>query len=508
MAEGSIDFAALQALAFGMLCSLLLESLLKPRPPIAGRSAGSWAVFAGFWLIAFGALFALTHRPWFSSVNVLSFWLLLVLVSNAKYEALREPFVCADFEYFSDTIRFPRLYLPFFGVARAALLAMLYLCVLALGLYLEPPIAQAITSGGISVILGTVALALARAARFDACFDPVIDLSRFGLAGSIWAYFQAARKPVTALQQASPFINWNPDPEASMGDLVVVQSESFFDARRLWTGVRPNVLANFDRISQESLMQGRLKVAAWGANTVRTEFSMLSGMAGDALGVHRFNPYRILARRGVPSLASALRERGYRTVCIHPYAGAFYGRDKVLPALGFDEFLDIAHFDNSEKAGPFIGDKAVADRIRKLMHNRNDQRPLFIFAITMENHGPLHLESVESQEMDRYFNQPLPEHCEDLAAYVRHLTNADEMLAQLQTTLKQSSRAATLCFYGDHVPILPAVYTAMGTPDGDTEYLIWHNDIRGFGTERTCAVSTLGTELLHQLSRVGTRGAA
>jgi len=32
-----------------------------------------------------------------------------------------------------------------------------------------------------------------------------------------------------------------------------------------------------------------------------------------------------------------------------------------------------------------------------------------------------------------------------------------------------------LCFFGDHVPILPDVYQAVGEPAGDTDYLIWSN---------------------------------
>jgi hypothetical protein len=63
--------------------------------------------------------------------------LFLVLVSNAKYHALREPFIFQDFEYFSDVFRHPRLYLPFLGAGKAALAVLAFGGAVYAGLALE-----------------------------------------------------------------------------------------------------------------------------------------------------------------------------------------------------------------------------------------------------------------------------------------------------------------------------------------------------------------------------------
>ena len=120
----------------GLGLTVAVERLLVPRPALR-RPADCWLLHAGLWCVAFGLLYALTARPLFSGVNVLLLWLLIVLVSNAKYHSLREPFVCADFEYFSDAVKFPRLYLPFFGFGKAALLAVGFLVYLWAGLSFE-----------------------------------------------------------------------------------------------------------------------------------------------------------------------------------------------------------------------------------------------------------------------------------------------------------------------------------------------------------------------------------
>ena len=104
----------------------------------------------------------------------------------------------------------------------------------------------------------------------------------------------------------------------------------------------------------------------------------------------------------------------------------------------------------------------------------------------MENHGPLHLEQVQAAELDTWFDQPLGDGMRDLGPYLRHIGNADCMLGMLRSHLLTLPRPTALCFYGDHVPILPDVYTALGAPVGDTEYFIWSN--RGPGTTQAHAL--------------------
>ncbi|WP_454244195.1 LTA synthase family protein [Pseudomonas sp. Y3 TE3536] len=575
----------------GLMLTVLVERLLIPRPALR-RPADCWMLHVGLWCVGFGLLYALTARPLFSGVNLLLLWVLIVLVSNSKYHSLREPFVCADFEYFSDAVKFPRLYLPFFGFGKAAVLAVGFLVYLWAGLRFEVPGAR--VEALLPVVIGLGLLRLGHR-RVVPSFDAERDVRGWGLAASLWRYFWAARAPVDQAGLGSPFacegsvraagafagkpaptgngggvgspvdcegsvraagafagkpaptgngggvgspvdcegsvraagaFAGKPAPtgngggvgspvacEGSVGaagafagkaaptgnglaDLVSVQSESFFDVRGLWPGVRAEVLGEYDVLASQALARGKLQVAAWGANTVRTEFAYLTGIPSERLGVHRFNPYRVLARRGLPSIASRLKALGYRTVCIHPYDGGFYGRNKVLPALGFDEFIDVRAFNPSQKAGPFIGDCAVAQKIRELLEAPGRTQPLFIHAVTMENHGPLHLESVAEHELPAWFDRPLQPGMQDLAPYLRHIGNADRMLGMLRETLLSQPNEALLCFFGDHVPILPEVYQAVGAPAGDTDYLIWSNRRQPGSQACPIAVHKLSSALL------------
>lgn len=287
------------------------------------------------------------------------------------------------------------------------------------------------------------------------------------------------RSPVPAPEQ-SPFhaltaVASAHQSEQPLPNVVLVQSESFFDPRPWCAEVNSDLLPHFDATRANATLHGALNVPAWGANTVRTECAVLTGIAPGHWGVRQFNPYRTLARHPMPSLASALKAAGYRTVCVHPYLASFYFRHKVIPQLGFDHFIDINAFQSSDKNGQYVSDQAVARKIGRLLED-DDNRPLFVFVITMENHGPLHLEAPNQATLANTLPGapwPLPDHLRDLAVYLQHLSESDKMLASVKNSLNTAKRPGLLGWYGDHVPILPQAYTHFTPPDSRTPYMIW-----------------------------------
>jgi hypothetical protein len=463
-------------LAAGIALSFAVERVLQPVPVLAGRPPRSLAAHLGMWTIAFAGVLLVVQRPWFATLLLTAELLFLAIVSNRKARALREPFVYQDFEYFTDVMKHPRLLLPYLGVVPALVVCAAFGAAIWLGVALEGGLPArtgwAAFGAGDAVLaaLGALLLWTGTTRPLPAAFRPAEDLRRHGQLASFWYYFLAERgRP--ALPDTSRYAGAPARPAGAPPDIVVVQSESFFDARRLHAGVRRELLGEFDAIRAAAARRGLLSVPAWGGNTARSEFAFLSGLAPDRLGVNLFNPYRKLAQQALPTLAGFLKRAGYRTVCVHPYPVSFYSRDTAYPALGFDEFLDLEAFRDAERFGPYVSDAAVAARVARLIEEARG--PLFVFAITMENHGPLHLEKVAPGDVERLYASPPPGGHEDLTVYLRHLANADRMMRLLRESLERSPRDGWLGWYGDHVPILPKVYEATGYADGRTDYFIW-----------------------------------
>ena len=95
---------------------LLLKQMTTPPAAFWRRPVSARLAHVGYWCASWSLYTLITQRPWFSLIVVNALWLVVLQVSHTKYVSLREPFLSQDFEYFTDAIKHPRLYIPFFGI--------------------------------------------------------------------------------------------------------------------------------------------------------------------------------------------------------------------------------------------------------------------------------------------------------------------------------------------------------------------------------------------------------
>lgn len=81
------------------------------------------------------------------------------------------------------------------------------------------------------------------------------------------------------------------------------------------------------------------------------------------------------------------------------------------------------------------------------------------------------------------------------------------MIATLHDVLEQSSRVASLCWFGDHVPIMPMVYERFGKPDGEVDYVLWSNRHTGQPRREDVAAHALSINWLSELGLVASPAA-
>jgi hypothetical protein len=452
----------------GLGAALALVAWVLPRRVAAARAASLWALLLDLSPVALGAglLFALSGRPIFSGLLIFALAAGLALADRVKREVLREPVVFSDMSELPQVFTHPQLYLPFAGprlviggaaAAGAGLFALLWF---------EPPLwtpaglpailLLLLLLGGLWLLSREPALgaAAARLRRLAPSGEPFADAARLGPWAALLVYGIIARAE-RAGRQARHL------PRASVRrrrcgpavPLVLVQCESFFDARRLSPLLPQDLLPGFDALCAAGI-SGRLAVPGWGANTMRAEFAALTGIADEALGYDRFNPYHAFARAPVNSLAWALREAGYRTVCLHPFDRGFFRRDRAMPALGFESFLGRESIGGS-RSPPYFPDPDLARRVLEALDEWGERS--FIFAITMGNHGPW----ARGKELDSYL------------AGLRH---SDVMLDILRDGLDRRGFAGILGFYGDHLPSLPHAFGHFGFAETASDYVLWRRD--------------------------------
>ncbi len=251
-------------------------------------------------------------------------------------------------------------------------------------------------------------------------------------------------------------------------DILIVQSESLFDPARL-NDVEPGrFLTEFRKLAKSS-RSGELHVPTFGGGTIRTEFELLTGAPLSSLGGIQY-PWLELRDARFPSLASILARNGYTATAIHPNGAAFWNRNRVFPELGFQKFIDVAAFKKEDIVGLFTSDAALTDHV--IAELKDDGPPQFLFAITMENHGPFDWRP--NLDAERMAALPMPSKLDSggrlwFGNYLYLLDDADHELGRLAEALKQRKRRTLLLFFGDHLPSIHTVYHQLGFDDGKSE---------------------------------------
>jgi phosphoglycerol transferase MdoB-like AlkP superfamily enzyme len=250
-------------------------------------------------------------------------------------------------------------------------------------------------------------------------------------------------------------------------DIVIVQSESFFNPGRM-VGYAPyQFIPNFERLAAEG-ESGPLHVPTFGGGTIRTEFEVLTGLPLRYFPQVQF-PYLQIETKVIPGLARTLRANGYTTLAVHDNNRSFWNRASALERLGFDRFIAINDFPkNLPHDGHYVADSALTDEILRQL--RDSGPPQLIFAISMEAHGPYdgNPGPINIAERDSI---PVPAGVTGvpktmLQNYLYHLRHADEQLGRLAEALSKRSRPTLLMFYGDHLPALGQAFEINGFKDG------------------------------------------
>lgn len=457
----------------------------RPRETSRGRLAGQAAAMLVGMQCA--CLFMLiTARPYMATVLPLSLLALLLVVNRVKENVLREPLVIADAWLLPQVFLYPEMYIPFMpmkGIVAGGLVIVLVLAGLT---YAEPAVPLLRGAPGAALCAAGAAIPalgvwLLRTGSLPLLSEQIVRLLPVSHdaghdAGRIGPLAAALVHPVAAgLLEADPpdFMQALTRPSAarfpdeleavlhtieglpptSRPHVLLIQAESFCDMREHGTDEQRDALKGFfpgwDALR---LRGGTLPTpeGAYGAYTMRTEFSMLTGLSGESLGVFSFNPYLLAARKPVWSIARHLSGLGYTSLCLHPYYQGFFCRDKVMRNLGFDRFLGLEDLRGLPLFGPYVSDRALGERL--LAELEHAEKPVFCFAITMEAHGPWRSGRLTEEEIEaclgcldkKLFSQ-------EQILYLCHAKHMDQLFAMLANDLTSPNKPVILA-YGDHLP--------------------------------------------------------
>lgn len=459
-----------------LVAAFLLDSRVQPR---RAAPLSPWRSRPGAWLlllmncILFGAFLALCGSPPAAAILTVALQLLLMQASNAKRTVLGESLLFSDLALVGAVFRHPQFYLSAlkgWQLASAAVGSVALVAALA-RLFVPAP-APHIAGAAIVAAAGALLAVtlrrrpfrrLARTPRADA------DLALLGLLPTLllyWLRWRGSDDP-PALPAPLPAGAGDDFPPAGTAAdvpplIVAVQCESFADPAELF-GDPQFALAGLEGARAAAFQWGNLQVSGFGAYTMRTEYGVLFGRGEDELGFRRFDPFLTALGETSYALPHRLGTGRWRSVFVHPHDMRFYGRDRILPGAGFTELVGQACFDPPAQGdGIYVTDAAITRKVLALAQAARS--PTFIYAVTIENHGP-------------WASQGGASSADLVRSYNRLVRAGDAMLSSLREGLAKLGRPALLVFFGDHRPSIPGASepgSALHTP-----YIMLRFDDRG-----------------------------
>ncbi len=241
-------------------------------------------------------------------------------------------------------------------------------------------------------------------------------------------------------------------------NIIAIMNESYADLRihgDFETSVP--VMSYYDSL-QENTIRGNLAVSVLGGGTCNSEFEFLTGLTTAFLpnGVMAYQQY---IGNETPSMASILKDQGYTAIAFHPGKPDSWRRNSVYPYFGFEEFLTEEDMDNPKyMRGAYVTDSSNYKEVIRLFEEKEDDEKLFLFNVTIQNHGGYQLDTVGIPKwvslMGKYGNFTETEQ------YLSLMQASDNALRELIAYFKKVDEPTLIVFFGDHQPSVEGDFIA------------------------------------------------
>jgi phosphoglycerol transferase MdoB-like AlkP superfamily enzyme len=273
--------------------------------------------------------------------------------------------------------------------------------------------------------------------------------------------------------------------EAKKPNIIVIMCESYADLSDVAPFATSENVTEYIDSMQENTKKGDLYVSTYGGGTANSEFEFLTGNSMAFLPTGSV-PYLQYVETKTGSLATILNANGYSSIAVHPYIESGWNRTEVYDFLGFDDFLSVDDFSDPEYLRQYISDASSFDKLIELYESKADGQPIFLFNVTIQNHGG-YGEVYEDFSSDVLLTE-YPGRFPETEQYLSLVNQTDAAVEDLIEYFSAQDEPTIICFFGDHLPSMKNGFyeTILGESLSNlsgaemqalykTEYFIWAN---------------------------------
>ncbi len=255
----------------------------------------------------------------------------------------------------------------------------------------------------------------------------------------------------------------SPSEQESRPHVIVIMDEAFPDLSTLGEFPTNREVAPFISSLKENTISGLALASVYGGNTANSEYEFLTGNSMAWLSPNVV-PYQQYIRSSTYSMVSYLKENyGYQCLAMHPYLSSGWNRPAAYSHLGFDECYFVEDFPQEDYIREYISDREMFEFLVETYEAKKDG-PLFIFGVTMQNHGGYTSDGYTPSVSLEY-----PNGFSDVDQYLSLIHETDKAVEYLINYFEGVGEDVVIVFFGDHQPkIDQAFYDAIGAASADT----------------------------------------
>lgn len=232
-------------------------------------------------------------------------------------------------------------------------------------------------------------------------------------------------------------------------NLIVVMNESWSNLAYV-DEVETNIPYNtFYQNLSKNTIKGNLYVSICGGNTAQTEYEFFTGNSISMLPSGA-TAYEFFVNKNTGSICDSLNQENYTCLAIHPFGASGYNRDKAYEKFGFDEFITQEAFGGYSTIRSFFSDEATYQKVIELYENKEPGENLFIWDLTMQNHGGY----TTGEEFEKEVVLSDYPELDQAATYLTLMKYTDEALEKLIAYFEQVKEPTMIVMFGDHQPAL------------------------------------------------------
>lgn len=249
-------------------------------------------------------------------------------------------------------------------------------------------------------------------------------------------------------------LNRVPQVSASVHpDIVLLLQESTTDPRLYQLPV-PAMLPRFSMFEQGRAVKAHtlMRVQTFGGGTWLSEFAALTGLRSDDFGAMKNAVFYSVIDHVNDSLFKQMKANGYYTVVLTPFNKSAYNAGHAYTMMGVDKIIQPQELGYPGSLQDNLWHITTADMLRyikKILGTHTD-KPLFVYALTMYEHGPY-----DAGHKDDYQLGPVVKNGESagkFSHYVEKIKTSDAALADFFQFVDQRQKPTMFMYFGDHQP--------------------------------------------------------